>query len=60
MKKLVWQRRFGVFGVSRSALDNVYRFISDQKQHHQKQTFEMEFSKFKEIHDFEDVTIDKE
>ena len=26
----------------------------------QKQTFEMEFSKFKEIHDFEDMTMDKE
>ena len=57
MKKLVWQREFGEFGVSHSAVDNVYRFISDQKQHHQKQTFEMEFIKFMEIYEFEDVTM---
>ncbi len=43
IKKLVWQRRFGGFGVSHSDVDNVYRFISDQKQYHQKQTFEMEY-----------------
>jgi hypothetical protein len=40
IKKLVWQRGFWGFGVSHSVVDNVYRFISDQKQHHQKQTFE--------------------
>jgi putative transposase len=32
-EKLVWQRGFGIFGVSHSAADNVYRYIRDQKIH---------------------------
>ena len=57
MKKLVWQREFGIFDVSHSDVDNVYRFISDQKQHHHKKTFEMEYIKFIELHWFNDVKL---
>jgi putative transposase len=46
---------FGVFGVSHSAVENVYRYIRDQKQHHQKWTFESEYVKYMELHGFEDV-----
>ena len=34
IKKLVWKREIGGFGVSHSAVDNVCGFISNQKQHH--------------------------
>ena len=57
-EKFIWQRGFGAFGVSHSALDNVYRYIRDQKQHHQKRSFEIEYIKFMELHGFDDVKLD--
>jgi putative transposase len=59
-EKFIWQRGFGVFGVSHSAVDNVYRYIRDQKQHHQKRSFETEYIKFMELHGFNDVKFDDE
>ena len=56
-EKFIWQRGFGVFGVSHSAVENVYRYIHNQKQHHQKRTFESEYIKFMELHGFEDVKL---
>ena len=47
-----------MFGVSHSAVDRVYRYIRDQKQHHQKRTFESEYIKFIELHGFDDVKLD--
>lgn len=58
--KFSWQRGFGVFGVSHSAVDNVYRYIRNQKQHHQKRSFEKEYIKFMELHGFEDVKLCEE
>jgi putative transposase len=54
-EKFIWQRGFGVFGVWHSAVDNVYYYIRNQKQHHQKRTFETEYIKFTELHGFNDV-----
>ena len=59
-EKFIWQRGFGVFGVSHSAVDNVYHYIRNQKQHHQKRSFETEYIKFMELHGFEDVKLDDE
>ena len=59
-EKFSWQRGFGAFGVSHSAVDNVYRYIRDQKQHHQKRTFEIEYIQFMELHGFEDVKMDND
>jgi len=59
-EKFIWQRGFGVFGVSHSAVDNVYHYIRNQKQHHQKRSFEKEYIKFMELHGFEDVKLDDE
>lgn len=54
-EKFSWQRGFGAFGVSHSVVDNVYGYIRDQKQHHQKRSFESEYIKFMELHGFENV-----
>ena len=59
-EKFIWQRGFGAFGVSHSAVENVYFYIRDQKQHHKKRTFESEFIKFMELHGFENVKIDND
>lgn len=38
-----WQRRYGAFTVSESALDAVRRYIRNQKSHHLGQSFEDEY-----------------
>jgi len=58
-EKFIWQRGFGVFGVSHSTVDNVYYYIRNQKQHHLKRTFESEYLKFMELHGFENVELDE-
>ena len=59
-EKFSWQRGFGAFGVSHSVVDNVYGYIRDQKQHHQKRSFESEYIKFMELHGFENVKMENE
>jgi len=41
--KFSWQRRYGAFTVSESAVEAVRNYIRRQKDHHKKQTFEAEF-----------------
>ncbi len=42
-EKLIWQRGFGVFGVSHSAVDKVYEYIRFQKEHHREQNSVTEY-----------------
>ncbi|MDM7922931.1 MAG: IS200/IS605 family transposase [Pyrinomonadaceae bacterium] len=41
--KFAWQRRYGAFTVSPSAVDSVREYIRRQKEHHQDRTFEEEY-----------------
>ena len=41
--KFTWQGGFGAFSYSHSQLDNVYQYISNQKEHHHKKTFKEEY-----------------
>ncbi|MCF2487642.1 IS200/IS605 family transposase [Dyadobacter sp. CY347] len=38
-----WQRGFGTFSYSQSHIDNVFRYIQNQEQHHSKTTFRNEY-----------------
>lgn len=38
-----WQKGYGAFGVSKSNMPAVIRYIRTQEHHHKKMTFEMEF-----------------
>lgn len=38
-----WQEGFGIFSYSQSHIDNVVKYINNQKQHHSKQTFKQEY-----------------
>src|SRR5690554_3818299 len=38
-----WQKGFGAFSYSHSALDNVIAYIQNQKEHHKKKTFKEEY-----------------
>lgn len=40
-----WQGGYGVFSVSQSGVENVKRYIDNQKEHHKKKTFQEEYVK---------------
>ena len=44
--KFQWQEGYGAFSYSHSALDNVIRYIRNQKEHHRKRTFKEEYKVF--------------
>jgi REP element-mobilizing transposase RayT len=41
-----WQEGYGAFSYSQSQIDSVYKYIENQKQHHQKQNFNDEYINF--------------
>ena len=45
-EKFHWQEGFGAFSYSHSSLNNVIKYIQNQKQHHQKQSFQEEYKEF--------------
>src|SRR5438034_335825 len=49
-RKFAWQDGYGAFSVSASQMDTVVRYISHQKEHHRKRTFEEEFLEFLDKH----------
>ena len=46
MANFYWQAGYGAFSVGQSNLDSVARYIQNQEQHHQQETFQDEFRKF--------------
>lgn len=42
-EKFSWQRRYGAFTVSESAIESVRAYIRRQKEHHKQRTFEVEY-----------------
>lgn len=41
--KFEWQEGYGSFSYSHSAIDNVVKYIMNQKEHHKKRTFKEEY-----------------
>jgi hypothetical protein len=46
--KFAWQEGFGAFTYTKSQVDQVCKYILNQKQHHKKITFEEEYKKLLE------------
>lgn len=44
--KFQWQEGYGAFSYSHSSLDNVIKYIANQKEHHTKKTFKEEYNEF--------------
>lgn len=44
--KFSWQEGYGAFSYSHSQIDNVVKYILNQKYHHQKQSFRVEYHNF--------------
>ena len=45
-ERFEWQEGYGVFSYSQSHIDNVYKYILNQEEHHKKQTFRKEYIEF--------------
>ncbi|MEL6537129.1 MAG: IS200/IS605 family transposase [Bacteroidota bacterium] len=44
--KFQWQSGYGAFSYARSQMESVYSYVANQKQHHQKRTFQDEYRDF--------------
>ncbi len=42
-KRFQWQEGFGAFSYSKSAVSNVANYVLNQKEHHQRKTFQKEY-----------------
>lgn len=45
-EKFAWQTGYAAYSVSESVVDKVFQYIKNQKQHHQKKTFQQEYDEF--------------
>jgi putative transposase len=48
-----WQNGYGAFSIAQSQVVSVKRYISRQKEHHRRVTFQDEYRKFLEAYDIE-------
>jgi len=48
--KFAWQTGYGAFSVSESGTGKVFEYIANQKQHHQKRTFQSEYEELIKRH----------
>lgn len=44
--RFAWQEGYGAFSYTRSAMSNVYKYIENQEQHHEKSSFKAEYIEF--------------
>ena len=45
-ERFEWQRGFGGFSYNQSSIDEVYKYIETQEEHHKKETFKNEYLQF--------------
>ena len=53
LRDFSWQRGYGAFTVSQSNVEEVRRYIAQQKEHHQKISFRDEFIQFLKVNGIE-------
>ena len=53
LRNFHWQKGYGAFSYSRSQIDNVIKYIMNQREHHQNKTFRVEYIEFLEKFEIE-------
>ncbi|TDG35018.1 IS200/IS605 family transposase [Pedobacter changchengzhani] len=48
-----WQTGYAAFSVSESGVENVFKYIQNQKQHHKTKSFQDEYDEFLKLYGFE-------
>lgn len=49
-EKFAWQTGYASYSVSQSVVDRVYHYIKNQKQHHEKKTFQREYDELLKLY----------
>jgi putative transposase len=49
-EKFAWQTGYAAYSVSESVVDKVFQYIKNQKQHHEKKTFQQEYDEFLKVY----------
>jgi REP element-mobilizing transposase RayT len=52
-EKFAWQTGYAAYSVSESVVEKVFEYIKNQKSHHQKKTFQMEYDEFINLYKIE-------
>lgn len=52
--KFAWQTGYAAYSVSESVVERVYRYIKNQKNHHQKKSFQQEYDAFIKLYGLEE------
>jgi REP element-mobilizing transposase RayT len=51
--KFSWQTGYAAYSVSESAVEKVFQYINNQKEHHKKRTFKEEYDEFLKLSGFD-------
>lgn len=49
-EKFAWQTGYAAYSVSESVVDKVFHYIRNQKEHHQKKSFQQEYDEFLKLY----------
>ena len=49
-EKFAWQTGYATYSVSESVVEKVYHYIKNQKEHHQKKSFQQEYGQFLKLY----------
>lgn len=52
-EKFAWQTGYAAYSISESMVEKVFQYIKNQKQHHQKNTFQQEYDEFIRLYGLE-------
>ena len=52
-REFAWQEGYGAFGVNRSSIAAVRRYIQNQEEHHRTKTFQEEYLEFLKMNEIE-------
>jgi putative transposase len=53
MRTFAWQDGYGIFSVSKSKVPDVVDYIKNQREHHEKESFEEEYERLMKLHGIE-------
>ena len=53
LEKFAWQTGYAAYSVSESGVEKVFQYIKNQKQHHQKKSFQREHNNFLKLYGLE-------
>lgn len=56
-EKFSWKTGYAAYSVSQSVLERVFFYIKNQKEHHQKKTFQQEYDDFLKLYGFDNQNI---